>query len=782
MNSEPRPRIHGAEPLHLHGIGIAGMGMGPLAVYLARLGFSVSGEDDGPVGPMAPWLERAGVRLGPMPANAELVFHSSAIGGDHRTLRRALEAGIPKIRRGELLAEVLRDCRVVAVCGSHGKTTTTAMLVSALRRAGIPAGHVLGGLFRDDTPPAQVGSNRWVVAEVDESDGTIDAFSPEITVVVNLDWDHPDHYQEPTDLDTTFAALFARTERCVLVSDSCPQSARIVAARVSSGSTFAAFANLSVGRTGDFTGSVAEEDALGLTLSLGGRFTIPEARVRAHGEFNGSNALAALAAFQLMGGVPSPDLLADFPGVRRRQSLVGESHEVSVIEDYAHHPAEIRSLLGSLRKAVSPAGRLMVVFQPHRFSRTAQFKAEFAAALAAADDVNLLEVYGAGESPVAGGTSADIYAELRNAAPRLPVRYMPGADSGTLRALAAEVRPGDMVAFVGAGDIEGMAKPWLESLGSSPLRAEAWDALAEELRDVFGAAGKVSREEALAGRTTLRVGGAARIYAEPADPVALGAVFRLGNSRGVPVLLLGRGSNLIVPDEGVDGIVVALSGAAWSGFAIEPDNGLRVGAGLRLKNLCGLAAREGLTGFEFLEGIPGTVGGALRMNAGAMGGWMYDVVREVSVMDRSGEIKVLPREALQVSYRHCAELEDAVAIEAVLRPGVAAEAGAVSRQMDVYRRTRQEAQPREPSAGCIFRNPPGNSAGRLIDESGLKGLRVGGAEVSSVHANFIVNRGGATSRDVLELVRQVRSRVRDATGVSLEPEVLLYGKDWREVL
>jgi UDP-N-acetylenolpyruvoylglucosamine reductase len=206
------------------------------------------------------------------------------------------------------------------------------------------------------------------------------------------------------------------------------------------------------------------------------------------------------------------------------------------------------------------------------------------------------------------------------------------------------------------------------------------------------------------------------------------------------------------------------------------------GAGLRLKNLCGLAAKAGLVGFEFLEGIPGSVGGALRMNAGAMGGWMFDVVEEVQLMTLAGELKQLPKAAMHVDYRHCAELHHAVALGAVLRPAAAADAGSVSRQIDVYRRKRHETQPREPSAGCIFKNPPGGSAGRLIDESGLKGERVGDAEVSTTHGNFIINRGHATSSDVLELVRRVRAGVQQARGVELQPEVLLYGRDWKDVL
>jgi UDP-N-acetylenolpyruvoylglucosamine reductase len=183
-----------------------------------------------------------------------------------------------------------------------------------------------------------------------------------------------------------------------------------------------------------------------------------------------------------------------------------------------------------------------------------------------------------------------------------------------------------------------------------------------------------------------------------------------------------------------------------------------------------------------LEGIPGNVGGALRMNAGAMGGWMFDVVEEVAVMTLDGEIRTLKKEEMHVDYRHCAELHEAVALGALLKPASQSEAVSIAQRIDAYKEKRLKSQPREPSAGCIFKNPPGDFAGRLIEASGLKGERVGDAEVSAVHANFIVNRGNATAADVIELVRRVRARVEQAQGVKIEPEVLLYGKQWKDVL
>jgi UDP-N-acetylenolpyruvoylglucosamine reductase len=524
------------------------------------------------------------------------------------------------------------------------------------------------------------------------------------------------------------------------------------------------------------------ESADGLRLQLGGAFAVGEAVVRARGPFNAANATAALAAAQLMGTQLTPDLLASYPGVLRRQSVLHAADGLTVIEDYAHHPAEISALLEGLRPRIGARGRLVVVFQPHRFSRTAQFLEAFADSLRLADRVHLLEVYGAGETPVPGGTSADLAKFLdKNAVPGRLVHHTAG-DAQFSRSLWRETRAGDLVVFVGAGDIDRKARAWLATGRPATVNPGFWDGVVAALETGLDPATKLRREEPLGPRTTMGVGGAARVYAEPAGIADLQNLLRRAAAQGVNVYLLGRGSNLIVPDEGVDGLVISLGHESWAGFELRADGRVWVGAGLRLKNLCGKAAGAGLAGFEFLEGIPGNVGGALCMNAGAMGGWIFDVVEEVQLMTLAGQVRTLAKSAMQVGYRHCEELRTAIALGALLRPASPSAAETVARQMDVYRRKRQESQPREPSAGCIFKNPPGDSAGRLIDRCGLKGERVGDAQVSTVHANFIVNRGHASAADVIGLVRQVRARVRESAGVTLEPEVLLYGKKWEDVL
>lgn len=760
----------------IHCVGIGGMGLGPLAIHFAGLGFVVSGGDDELSPVMRPWLERAGITLGPadtVPADAELLVFSSAIPASHPARLAAAARGVPEARRGLALAEVAKHRRLVAVCGSHGKTSTTALLIHALRAAGQNPGWVGGGLFADDiTPPAAAGTDDLLVAEVDESDGTIGAFAPWMTVLVNLDWDHPDHYRTEADLENAFSALLDRTSGPILTHAGCVRSSRLTSNRTKS-STF--------GTAGDFTlVGRADLDANRQELTLGGRFPTPLARVTlsAFGPFNALNATAALAAACLLGAEPAASALADYPGVRRRQSVLTSGTGLVVIEDYAHHPAEIAALLSGLRPRLPAAGRLRVVYQPHRYTRARQFRAEFAAALSSADALYLLDVYGAGETPVVGGRTADLATECLAIRADLPVVHLPGPHGPTYERLSADLNPGDLVAIVGAGDLDQSARAWI----ATHPAAGWWDRLADHLRASVSTATRVAREEPLAAKTTIGVGGAARLYAEPANATDLGALLRTARALDLRVLPLGRGSNLLVPDEGVDALVVSLRQPAWETFTPLGDGRVRVGAGLRLKNLCGLAAKAGLAGFEFLEGIPGNVGGALRMNAGAMGGWMFDVVERVEFIGADGEPRSLAASDMHVGYRHCTELENGFATAAILRPASAVAPDAVAAKVKACADQRRKSQPREPSAGCIFKNPPGDSAGRLIDVSGLKGTREGGAEVSPVHANFIVNRDHASAADVVALVRRVRAEVERARGVRLQPEVILYGKDWNHVL
>jgi len=286
----------------------------------------------------------------------------------------------------------------------------------------------------------------------------------------------------------------------------------------------------------------------------------------------------------------------------------------------------------------------------------------------------------------------------------------------------------------------------------------------------------VRRDEPLSNRTTLRVGGPADLWVEPSSENALSSVLELCALRSVPWMVLGRGSNLLVRDGGFRGVVISLASPQFSRLEFTGDR-IEAGAGVRLKHLAVESRRQGLSGLEFLEGIPGSLGGALRMNAGAMGSWTFDVVERLRCMSPMGEILDLPVSEVEVVYRSCPILQTHLALGATLR-GTVCTAEEVREKMDGFSRKRWDSQPNQPSAGCTFKNPSAAMpAGRLIDELGLKGTRVGAAMVSDVHANFFVNLGGATARDVLTLIDLVRTRAREARGLELETEVEIVGED-----
>jgi UDP-N-acetylmuramate dehydrogenase len=291
---------------------------------------------------------------------------------------------------------------------------------------------------------------------------------------------------------------------------------------------------------------------------------------------------------------------------------------------------------------------------------------------------------------------------------------------------------------------------------------------------------KTVRDESLARFSTMRVGGPADLFAEVRNLFELRAITRFARSRDLPLFLIGRGSDLVISDRGIGGLVVLVRAA---GLQVEGAQ-VTAEAGVQMAKVTTEARNAGLSGFEFGLAIPGTVGGALWANAGAHGGDVQSVLREALVIGADGQERTLGPDALGMGYRetvlkHSQPGRPEVVLQAMfaLEP---ADSDTIAERLADIRRWRQEHQPiGQKSAGSVFRNPPGDSAGRLIDQLGLKGRRVGGAVVSPMHANFIVNTGDATAADVWELAELVRQTVRRERGIELAYEVEFVG-DWAE--
>jgi len=771
--------VIGGLPKRIHFCGAAGAGMLPLALLLRDEGHAISAEDAALDAEARRLLEGAGADLSPLPEGgpeALVAVHSSALAPDHPRLAEARRRGLEILRRGDCLARVARERRLLAVAGSHGKSTAAAMLADLFEAVGLACSRAIGARYADGRPPGRggTGPDSWLVAEIDESDGTIESFDPQGLLLLNAGHDHHRQYPTSEAYCEAFARLAGRTGGPVVLG---PNVSDALARALEAGQETPRLRRLTAGEgeAGRVRWADAGDGCGKIELALDGGDPMRRFCNRSE-PFNLANAAAVLALFrEILPEASPPDFLA-FSRLRRRQAVHWLSPEARVWDDYAHHPEEIAALLAALPEA---SAARVIVFQPHRYSRTAALKAALAEALSPCRRLYLIDTYAAGEAPSEDGGGGALLAACRAAGVRAEAA---GEGSGLLEALEGELLEGRRTdfLFLGAGIVDRLARQWAERL---ERRDRRWGRASARFGRAAGLRSKFVADEPLAPKTTLRVGGAAERYAEPATLEELQALARACRESGLPFHVLGRGSNVIVPDEGVAGCVVRLSHPYWRQVRLLPDGRVLAGAGLRTKELCGFAARRGLVGFEFLEGIPGSVGGALRMNAGAMGGWMFDLVERVRYLDASGEIVEAGRGSLRVGYRRCEELEDAVALEAILRPGAApAPTETIRRAIDVYQSKRRETQPREPSAGCVFKNPEGDAAGRLIEELGLKGTAIGGAEISPTHANFIVNRGGATAADVIELVNLVRRQVRAEKRIDLQPEALLYGRPWKEVL
>lgn len=289
----------------------------------------------------------------------------------------------------------------------------------------------------------------------------------------------------------------------------------------------------------------------------------------------------------------------------------------------------------------------------------------------------------------------------------------------------------------------------------------------------FIPADRVSTEEPMANHTSFKVGGPAEVYVQPASVDELRRVIEECRRCGVSFAVLGHGSNVLVPDGGLRGVVIQLTGCFGRCWVDDSNKGcLSAEAGASLSSLAHLAMQEGLSGLEFASGIPGSVGGAVFMNAGAYGQDISDVCTEVTVLMPDGEIAAFSRDEMGFGYRKSSVQENGGIILSAKFATEPSDKDAVSERMRELNLRRRESQPLEfPSAGSTFKRPQGHYAGKLIEDCGLKGFAVGGAQVSEKHAGFIINTGGATAYDICTLVAHIQSVVKERYGVNLEPEV-----------
>jgi UDP-N-acetylmuramate--alanine ligase len=435
----------------LHLVGIGGAGMAGIARLLLARGIAVAGSDLKESRNLEA-LRQAGatVFVGHRAAHVgspDAVVVSSAIPGDNPELRFARETGLPVLSRAQVLAALMRGRRSVAVAGTHGKTTTTSMISVILSRTGRDPTFVIGGDLNESGSGAVHGTGDVFVAEADESDGSFLLLEPDVGIITNVEEDHLDYYADRGAVEAAFSAFAARADRLVVCWDD-PGVRRALGHRTDGLVRYGTGA----GEPLDVELSVIALDGAGGqgTVRVGVR-TVP-LQLSVPGRHNMLNATAAVAAADLVGVSPeeSVEALRSFSGARRRFELRGRAGGVTFVDDYAHHPTEVAATLGAA--VLQGAGRLVAVFQPHRYTRTRAMWRALGESLAPADVVVLTDVYAAGEAPIPGVTGKLVADALAEAVPGKRIVYLPRrADVAPF--LAAETRDGDLVLTLGAGDI-----------------------------------------------------------------------------------------------------------------------------------------------------------------------------------------------------------------------------------------------------------------------------------------------------------------------------------------
>jgi UDP-N-acetylmuramate--alanine ligase len=434
----------------VHFVGVGGAGMSALAKVLIERGVAVSGSDlKG--SPSATMLGAMGcdVHVGHDASyidGASVVVVSTAIPEANPELSRARAEGLPVLTRGEALALILADGDSIAVAGTHGKTTTTSMIVSIFRHAQLDPTYLVGGGLNDVGTNARSGRDRWSIAESDESDGSFLLLAPTIAVVTNVEADHIDHWSSLDEIRSAFGDFLGSTrEDGALVlpagDDDLIERGQRTGRRIR---TFGPDGDVSAR---DISGTIA-----GSTFIVEADGEAAEARLHVPGAHNVSNALAATAA-AIEAGVPFAEAVAGlsaFHGVERRFQMRGKTRGVTVVDDYAHHPTEVAATIETARPG--PWRRVVAVFQPHRYSRTAAFAGDFGRAFALADKVVVTDVYGAGEQPVPGVTGKLIADAACAARPGRPVAYLPHRGE-LLTYLERSLVAGDLLLTMGAGDV-----------------------------------------------------------------------------------------------------------------------------------------------------------------------------------------------------------------------------------------------------------------------------------------------------------------------------------------
>ena len=744
----------------IHIIGIGGTGMSPIAFVLKEAGAIVTGSDRS-YSEIIPNLEAAGisVQIGHQAENigeADLVLFSSAIPQDNPERVEAEKRNLPAMRRNEFLRELLNDRDVIAVAGTHGKTTTTSMLSWVLTELGEKPGFIIGSVPVNLHTNARLGENRSFVIEADEYDNMFLGLFPKTAILTRIEHDHPDCF--PTE-ESYFAAfqsflnqvkpdgsiLFNADDRNQDVLKSQAGSDRSLFTYGRSENADFRAENLWKMENGcyryDFV--VAQTEARTVVeLSVPGT----------HNVLNSSAALACCAVNGL-NVERAAAALHRFNGIRRRFEKIAEWNDITIIDDYAHHPTEIQATLRGARE-VYAANRIWAIWQPHTYSRTQSLLNEFCNSFSDADIVLVTDIYASREKPGDFGFADLKKAMLEN------YQNVQFADTHADAAatLKTSLQPGDVVVTLSAGDAN--------KIGIQALEEMKLATAAETLT--------ILKDEPISKYSFAMCGGPANELVIVESTESLVSLIRARQAEQASFKVVGGLSNILFSDLGFDGLII-INRTHDLSFEKKGDlTRIEVSSGMKLDAFVHACADQILTGMEWAARIPGTVGGAIYGNAGAYGGEIAKVLQSVKLLNSDGEIVTLTADEMGFGYRS-SQLKRGEFGGTILSGTFELATGdehLIHEKMEEIEEKRKKFNFKgNGSLGSVFRNPEGDYAGRLITACGYRGRRIGNVQVLDQHGNIFITYPGVKSSEFAALIQEVREAVKQQFGIDLTTEI-----------
>lgn len=746
-------------------LGIKGVAMANLGVILKKMGKNVAGCDiteefitdkllnDNKID----WT--VGFDFKKLPKQTDLIVYSAAHGGTNNPLIiEAVTNNIKIISQAKLLGELMDQFETkIAVSGCHGKTTTSSLLVYALNKLNQKPSYLVGVPFFTDYQGGDFQDNKYFVAEADEYgvnppvDKTpkFNLLNPDYIIATNVDFDHPDVYKDIEETKKAFKKFFGNKKIIANIDDKnllrCIDTSKTITYGESKK------ANYQIINT-----KINENESSFEIKNIG------EFKISLFGKHNISNAAAVIIQLLELGFQYQEikKAIIGFTGAERRFEKIYFKNNIYLFDDYAHHPAEIAATINGSKSRFKNR-RIIVIFQPHTYSRTNNLLREFRASLSLADQAFILPIFASAREKIGQYkvSSKDIVKGKNNL-------LFVNSNSQLTIELDKFVKNGDVIFTMGAGDVYKLKNELIKIINnkSSSFAKASVDK-------------QIERNKDLKQFNTLKTSAIAEYFleAKSREDLIEGKKFALNND--LSIFILAGGSNLAIIKDKIKGLVIKNSYKVLKVIKeTDKEVFISVSSGYPVSLLVNETVSKGFEGFEYHKGLPGTVGGAIYMNSKWTKPINYfgDNLVKADLVDDSGNVKTIERNYFNFAYDYSILqktkeiLLQAVFVLKKVDPKILKERAEKSFEY------RKQTQPMgEKTSGCFFRNVEGKSSGQMIDQAGLKGFSVGDFFVSPIHANFIINRGNGKRKDLLQLVKIIKEKVKQKFGVELEEEVII---------